>query len=342
VLYIGPELSETLAENVQFQEALMKDILKKFIGVGLLAWLALAGAALAAPPQRFVVFGDSLSDPGNAFILTRDLEIPPFASIIPDAPYARGAFHFSNGATWVEQLSILDHAVPSAGPALLVPPLFSNFAVGGARARAVGGFDLPTQVGLFLSDFHRQAPADALYIVFIGGNDVRDALEAFPTSPAAAFGILNNAVTAIGSNLGTLQAAGARRFLVASAPDVGLAPAVRLLGPGAQGLATFLSATFNAGLEATLQGLEAALGVEIVRLDTFRFLNDVVANPDAFGLTDVTNTCIRVGTIANAFCPTPNRFLFWDGIHPTKAGHKLLAERANAALNPSATVATAP
>jgi phospholipase/lecithinase/hemolysin len=343
VLYIASDLSETLAENVQIREALMKDILKKFIGVGLLAWLAFAGSALAAPPQRFIVFGDSLSDPGNAFLLIRDVEIPPFHSLIPDAPYARGGLHFSNGATWVEQLSIMDHAQPSAGPALLIPPLFSNFAVGGARARTVGAFDLPTQVGLFLSDFQGTAPADALYIVVIGGNDLRDALEAFVADPtgATSVGILGTALASIGSNLGTLQAAGARRFLVANVPDIGLTPAVRPLGAGAQALARLLAGNFNAGLEGILRGLENT-GVQVVRLNVFGFLNDVVADPAAFGLTDVEHACIQVNTVAHPFCANPNGFFFWDGIHPTKAGHRLLAERANAALNPSAAVATAP
>ena len=291
-----------------------------------------------------MVFGDSLSDPGNAFILTRNLEIPPFDSIIPSAPYARGGFHFSNGATWVEQLSLIDHAVPSAGPALLLAPLFSNFAVGGARARTVGAFDLSVQVGLAVADFHGQLPSNALYVVFVGGNDLRDALQALAVDPtgATSAGILQTALVSIRSNLLTLQAAGARRFLVPNAPDISLVPAVRLLGPAAQGAARVLSAQFNAGLEATLQGLEAALGVDIVRLDVFRFLNEVVAAPAAFGLTDVTNACIRLNTIAGAFCPNPRNFLFWDGIHPTVAGHHLLAERAHAALNAGAAVAAAP
>ena len=158
----------------------MSGILRKLIGAVLLALLSL-GSALAAPPHRFVVFGDSLSDPGNAFILIRDLEVPPFSDLIPSAPYARGAFHFSNGPTWIEQLSLIDHAVPSAGPALLLPVVLSNYAVGGARARTVGAFDLPVQVGQFLKDFQGQAPADATYIVFIGGDDIRDALDAFGT-----------------------------------------------------------------------------------------------------------------------------------------------------------------
>ena len=111
----------------------MTKILRNLVGVALITWLA--SPAFAGPSHRFVAFGDSLSDPGNAFILTRDLEIPPFASLIPSAPYARGFFHFSNGPTWIEQLSLIDHALPSAGPALLLPVLLSNYAVGGARAR---------------------------------------------------------------------------------------------------------------------------------------------------------------------------------------------------------------
>ena len=57
--------------------------------------------------DRMVVFGTSLSDPGNAYALTGWLSRPPYDTLdsllVPDAPYARGGHHFSNGATWVEQ-----------------------------------------------------------------------------------------------------------------------------------------------------------------------------------------------------------------------------------------------
>ncbi len=324
----------------------MSNILSRIVGVGVLAVVVLASAspAWAGPPHRFVVFGDSLSDPGNAFVLLRDVEVPPFDSLIPDAPYARGALHFSNGPTWVEQLSLLDHALPSAGPALFIPLVFSNYAVGGARARHEGPFDLSTQVGLFVRDFRGQGPSGALYIVFAGGNDLRDALQALAvgTSGATSLAIVQTALFSIRDNLLTLHAAGARHFLVPNAPDIGLAPAVRLQGPGAQGAATFLAGEFNRLLELTLQGLEASLGVEIVRVDVFRMLNEVVAAPAAFGLTDVTDPCIALNTKVHAFCASPNKFLFWDGIHPTVAGHRILAERANAALGAASALAATP
>ena len=88
--------------------------------------------------------------------------------------------------------------------------------------------------------------------------------------------------------------------------------------------------------------MESGLGVEIVRVDVFRMLNEVVAAPAAFGLTDATHPCIALNTRAHAFCATPNKFLFWDGIHPTVAGHRILAERANAALGAAPALAAKP
>ena len=321
----------------------MPSILRK-ISVGFLFAFA-ASLALAGGPQRFVVFGDSLSDPGNAFVLLRDVEIPPFDSLIPDAPYARGALHFSNGPTWVEQLSVREHALPTAGPALFIPRLFSNYAVGGARARREGPFDLSTQVGVFVNDFHGHGPSGALYIVFVGGNDLRDALQALATDQtgAASAAIVQSALFTIRDNLLTLHAAGARKFLVPNAPDISLAPAVRLLGPAAQAAARFLATQFNGGLEAILQGLELGLGgTKITRLDVFTILNQIVATPGAFGLTNVTQPCIALDTKANAFCATPGKFLFWDGIHPTVAGHRILAERADAVLDAAPALAAMP
>lgn len=324
----------------------MANMLKGIPGIALFALVVLAPAspALAGPPDRFVVFGDSLSDPGNAFVLSRNLEVPPFDSLIPAAPYARGALHFSNGLTWVEQLSLLDHALPSAGPGFSRPKVFSNYAVGGARARLPGPVDLSAQVRVFQDEFHGHAPAGALYVVWTGGNDVRDALEALAQDPtfAASLFIIQQAVFSIRDNLLALHGSGARKFLVPNAPDIGLAPAVRLLGPAAAGAATFLSEQFNGGLELMLQVLESSLGVEIVRLDVFGILQEVVAHPAGFGLTDVTATCIRLNVTVQAFCERPSQFLFWDGIHPTVAGHRILAQRAHTALGNALKLAATP
>ena len=58
-------------------------------------WLAVALAASPATgqaPERLVVFGDSLSDPGNHFIAFGQTSRAPFGPI-PDFPYAIGGHH---------------------------------------------------------------------------------------------------------------------------------------------------------------------------------------------------------------------------------------------------------
>lgn len=289
--------------------------------------------AEAADLHRMVVFGDSLSDPGNAFVLTLDVSFPPF-ELIPSAPYARGGLHFSNGPTWVEQLGRRLQLGLSTGPALLAPNVFSNYAVGASRARLEGTTSLTTQVGWFLRDTGGVAPTDALYVVYLGSNDVRDALAALATDPSGATSgvILKAAIAALQDNILVLYAAGARHFMLPNAPNLALLPAVRLQGPQVQAAAEFLSVNFNLGLTQLLNGLEASVPVKITRVDVFSLLTDVVAAPNSFGFTDVGHSCITPGTVRGAYCATPDTYLFWDGIHPTRSGHALLAQRAYAAL----------
>src|SRR5262249_22192134 len=53
-------------------------------------------AASAAAYSQLIIFGDSLSDTGNAFLGTGQ-------TIPPSPPYFQG--HFSNGPVWVERLA---------------------------------------------------------------------------------------------------------------------------------------------------------------------------------------------------------------------------------------------
>jgi outer membrane lipase/esterase len=315
--------------------------LNTILGIVLLALTLLVSVnpALAdLPPQRFVVFGDSLSDPGNAFALIHKFKLSPFKSLIPNAPYAHGLLHFSNGPTWIEQLSWRMKAMPSAGPAILLPTIMTNYAIGGARARRSDKINLSVQVGLFLKNFNGKGPSHALYVVWLGGNDLYDALQALEKDPtsAASDWILQQAVLSIRDNLIALYGAGARKFLIPNAPDIGLMPAIRLRGPAAQDAACLLSTQFNSQLKHILQEIRENQDIEIVELDVFNILYQTVAAPADVGLTNVTQPCIRLNFLgSNAFCNRPSRFLFWDGIHPTVAGHRILAYHAHEALKNS-------
>jgi len=310
----------------------------------LLATAVLAAAVATVPTAaqgsfgRIVVFGTSLSDPGNAFALRGGASTAPDYQLdmllVPGEPYAVGGLHFSNGATWVEQFARSRGLAGSVRPALgSEDPTATNYAVGGARAREDGqNFNLSQQVNAFLQQTAGVAPSDALYVVEMGGNDIRDALLAY--GGGGAEGILTDANTAIFVNITALYQAGARNFLVWRAPDVGLTPAMRRLNqlsPGAAFVATSLSKGFNAGLDKVVADLSPLEGISIRRLDSFALTTRIVANRDAFGLANVTAACVTPD-VAPFTCADPDQFLFWDGIHPTRAGHAIIAQEAASVL----------
>lgn len=298
--------------------------------------LVLAAPGWAAAQSRFsglVVFGTSLSDPGNAFALTGEAGKPPDFNLnpllIPSTPYAKGGHHFSDGATWVEQWARSVGLGDSAGAALASNnPHATNFAVGAARAYNDGvTFNLARQVDTFLQRNGGVASPQALYVIEMGSNDIRDAFQIYATGGNGG-PILAQALGSIAATIQRLYFAGAREFLVWVAPNVALTPAIRSLPPAAQGLASFLTQSFNGNLAGVVAQLSGGLpGISIVRLDAYQMLNAIVADPAAFDLTDVTTACLTPD-VAPFTCHHANDYLFWDGIHPTKAGHAILAEKA--------------
>ena len=300
-----------------------------------------------APYSGIVVFGTSLSDSGNAFALRGGTSTPPDYALnpllVPNAPYARGGHHFSNGATWIEQFARALGLAGTVRPAYgSDSPIATNYAVGAARACDApgdGNVNLADQVAKFFDDIGGAAPSDALYVIEMGGNDVRDAFVAalgvlqrggtFEQAVQAAVPILACAQQAIQTAIATLQQAGAKHFLVWTVPNPGLTPAIRSLGPGAMQVATFLTTLFNTQmLLPTVDAFDQASGDnDIAVLDAFTLLQQITANPVNFGLTNTTTACVAPNA-EPFFCQAVDEYLYWDGIHPTHAAHALVAYEA--------------
>jgi thermolabile hemolysin len=51
---------------------------------------------------------------------------------------------------------------------------------------------------------------------------------------------------------------------------------------------------------------------------------EATKHPGMFGLMNVTNACSN----NLAICDRPDKYLFWDGIHPTTVAHRIIAEAA--------------
>lgn len=270
--------------------------------------------------STLVVFGDSLSDPGNAVVLSGGATaVAPFTPI-PSLPYENG--RFTNSKVWIERLAKKLDLKKGGKAALAKPGKHTNYAVGGAQAGGAGPFDLTGQVTLFQSDFSH-APSDGLYVLWFGGNDIRAAL----MDPSNADAIVTAGVMGVADNIAALYSAGARNFLIVNTPNLGVAPVVTSQGPEATAAAAFLSAAYNAGLADALDGLKLMLPeINILRFDAFGFLSEVVADPKAFGFKNIAAPCLTFFVEVDAVCEKPRKFLFWDGIHPTKRTHKILAK----------------
>ena len=290
------------------------------------AFLTLHSVSVRAYSALYV-FGDSLSDAGNVYLETSS-PLSPFPAE-PAAPYVNG--QFSNGPIWVEDLS------KSLGLGLVTPSLGggNDYAYGGATTGYGATLSSPSlvptltqQVNLFLGAANPTIPSSALYSVWIGSNDVFNIISSgvgAVTAGAEAQGAAQAEATAIAK----LAAAGAKDFLVPLVGDLGVAPTLGPIGSSASMAGRALSLIYDAALEADLAGLAATPGIDLSYLDTFTLLDDAVADPGAYGFTNVTSPCYTGPyTGGGSGCADPNQYLFWDELHPTAAGHALIGQAA--------------
>jgi phospholipase/lecithinase/hemolysin len=291
--------------------------------------------------NKFVVFGTSLSDPGNYFAETGKLNVAPDYDLsplgVPESAYAIGGHHMTNGPTWVEQLAKPLGMAGSVLPASRDEnPNAMNYAIDGARAAPSvlhGRTLFSRQVNQFLADVNETAPADALYVIEIGSNDTRDAVVALIVLQDfdLAMNIISSAANEIKAEVERLYNAGARNFLYANVPDVMLTPALnRIPLPGyVQDLISYyIIGNINAQLDRIFSGL---VNAESTKLDFFGLTNAAVNAPGVYGLINVTDACIT--PFEQPFkCDAPDNYLFWDVVHPSKAAHGLIAQEAASVL----------
>jgi phospholipase/lecithinase/hemolysin len=184
-------------------------------------------------------------------------------------------------------------------------------------------FNLPNQVAAYLADA-AQTSARSLIAMEIGGNDVRDALVAafLGQDPAP---VIQDALTSVGNSVVVLYGHGARRFVLLNVADPGKTPAVQMLGPAAVVGANTFAQLYNGALHAMhLQLMQALPGSDIRIVDLYALLNQIVASPGSYGLANVTDACVTPNQ-APFRCTWPDSYLWWDGIHPTKGVHEIVA-----------------
>ncbi|AMW31809.1 MULTISPECIES: SGNH/GDSL hydrolase family protein [Arthrospira] len=269
--------------------------------------------------SQIYTFGDSLSDTGNAYKATS-------GAIFQGLPYFEQ--RASNGLLWVDYLA----SEFGLNPTTLIDPDSPidgvNFAFNGATT---GDFNawiftrlINSITGIYCPFINVRSirESDALYILWAGANDYLGGRETDVNIP------VNNITQAVSS----LYGVGARNFLVLNLPQLGKTPIAQFnpfdpvdpfnsFNPAAL---NSLSIQHNQALQQGILGLNQSLSnAHISFFDVGSLFDNAIANPQEFGLTNVTDSCLslRSGTI----CQNPHEYLFWDYIHPTTTAHQIIA-----------------
>lgn len=267
--------------------------------IGLLILAVQPTCVSAGTISDLVVFGDSLCDVGNSY---------------QAEPYWNG--RYSNGPIWVSRFSeLLD--VPQPTRSL---DDGTSYAYGGAETGSgsswTGTPNIGEQIHTYL-DVDKKTPSSTTLVILWGGaNDIFEAL--FDEEKASAAATL--AVANLGQHIETLADGGATQFLVPNLPPLGSTP----LGIQLSALVGFwnpLCVDFNTALAAELDRLRSTRPVTIEGFDTHGVFMDAIAAPSAYGLTNVTERAKDAlgGTDTSGY-------LFWDDVHPTAYGHRILAD----------------
>jgi outer membrane lipase/esterase len=285
--------------------------------------LAASGAASAQFSNAYF-FGDSLTDMGT---------YKPFL------PSGTGLFTTNPGPVWAQPFA--QHWGFSATPA---NEGGTDYAQGGARVTQQPGYPpvFPTgsavPIATQISQVLAKGPVDsgAIYAVWGGGNDIFAQLANYAAGQINQTQLQANVAVAAGElaqQVARLEAAGARYVIIWNMPDIGATPFG--LGSGAAPLLTGVSDLFNGSLTAGLN----ATGVHAIRLNVYGLYRETNASPATYGLQNVTasacgdTTPSLLCTSANFVTPNaPQTYLWATDVHPTTAGHAILAQYAESVI----------
>ena len=305
------------------------------------------GAATAAKAyDAEYVFGDSLSDNGNAAEFQG--EAYPYPPSYHDA--------YTNGPVAVALLA-KSLGLPALEPSLWangfmdVHNIFgqgfvpgTNYAFAGATASDDGtivpGANLPDQVKAYTTLVSSVADPSALYVVMIGGNDVILATLAGLSAPDAE-PLLMGSVTSEVDQIKTLVKDGAKNFLVVNVPDVGLIPLVS--GNSSESAAATADSKFyDSQLNMQLAGLSLPAGAALHEFDLYDFNTTILDNAMTLGFMNTTQACYSNTPFSDASatgCDTSNinSFVYWDDVHPTKPVQALWAQGMQQAIPEAST-----
>ena len=319
------------------------------------------------PYTGVYVFGDSLVDAGNALELAEwygDLTFSDLPDGAPDDGLGYFEGRFANGYTFADLIAnkAIGQVTDPVFPFGYVDPWIGveiapwasdpdgnnlNFAYGGAQVRQgdEAVLDLDGQTDAFRDAVDGDAPPQALYIVTMGGNDVRNlaTVTGTPQPPVAGgYAALDNVAQQLIHELGQLVDDGAVHFLITGCADVGFIPdydidnnnlldaSEQLRSDTATAYSQYLDMLIRTEVVPALQGM----GATVTYVSMMDGLNAVLPTIEALNQ-------LAPGTLTTDLLDYRS-LVFFDDIHPNAQVQALFGAYAQAILAGTAWVETLP
>jgi phospholipase/lecithinase/hemolysin len=285
-----------------------------FLPNGQSAWL---GQEVAHPSSggisHLVVFGDSLSDPGN---LSRNT----LGFFVPHNIFYQG--RFSNGPVWADYVENALHWT------------VDNFAVGGARTRP-GAFpeslavpSLPEQIDKSVGRLEKLDAKKTLIAFWIGSNNyLRSGAEYQDANGKPRVDLLTQGVEkAIGeieNEIYKIQRLGFDRIVIGTIPELGgLNRDPKGSFPASDATLYLATRLHNQALSLMMERVRAKNGgLKLLMYDSYAINHATFKDPEAYGFSRLDAPCF-VGSLSGnfygkqAFCSDPMGYKFWEYVHP--------------------------
>ncbi|MFI3291271.1 MAG: SGNH/GDSL hydrolase family protein [Opitutales bacterium] len=288
--------------------------------------------------SRIFIFGDSLSDAGNN----------------PNEEDYNCEGRWSNGIVWNEYLApMLSIKTPTKSTKYkegdFIETGDTNFAHGGAMtAHGITELVVPSIHEQIVGDvrfinensvkntdigfdrYKTNFKADDLILTWGGANNL---FFSFRTKVISRFEKEGEiAANEMKKNLELLIERDAKNIVVLNLPNIGATPRYNKNAEEnsmTKEQATEYSQSFNKVLKEAIRELRVKYqDVNFMEVDIYALLNDILANPKQYDINNITDPMIdslNAAKTDKSLSSNPADYLFYDDVHLTTAGHKLIA-----------------
>jgi phospholipase/lecithinase/hemolysin len=273
---------------------------------------------------KLLVFGDSLSDPGNLNKLTQGAALPPRVFY---------KSRFANGPIWTDYVSqSLNWGM-------------DNFAVGFAETKnggSMGEADIPSllqQISGSKSELKKFDFASTLVVIWIGPqNYIKNAVKAQDANQNPVTETLEKqvkqAIADIQDGIEDLTDIGFRQFVIGTMPELGGLSRNPKDPPKASDAVLYaVTAAHNTALRAMIKDLPNEMPeVNVTVFQAHEINLKTNENPKAYGFHLLDAPCY-VGNIqgrfdgVKAFCTDPSGYKYWEHVHPSSKMHCVYASQ---------------